>query len=142
VIEKPPFSIIVALDGRRVHLVRQLRYPVGESYWELPQGTFETAPDTDPSDVARGELAEETGLVAGTMTHVGRLFNAYGFSSQAMHVFIAQDLVQGALQREPSEQDMRTDAFDIDEVDGMIERGEIVDACTIAAWHLVRKRLS
>jgi 8-oxo-dGTP pyrophosphatase MutT (NUDIX family) len=34
-------------------------------YWEFPQGSWEAKPDADSPAVARGELAEETGLRAG-----------------------------------------------------------------------------
>jgi hypothetical protein len=46
VIEKPDFVVIVPVEqDRRLHLVQQFRYPVGGRYWELPQGSWELAPD-------------------------------------------------------------------------------------------------
>ncbi|MGH3622808.1 MAG: ADP-ribose pyrophosphatase, partial [Sciscionella sp.] len=42
VVDKPDFALIVALDGDRLHLVEQFRYPVSGRRWEFPQGT---APD-------------------------------------------------------------------------------------------------
>ncbi|HVX29991.1 MAG TPA: NUDIX hydrolase [Nitrolancea sp.] len=82
VVEKPDFAVIVPLeDDGRIHLVEQCRYPVQARCWELPQGAWEEKPGADPADVARGELREETGLVAVGMVHAGHLFAAYGYSN-------------------------------------------------------------
>ena len=53
-----------AEDDGRLHLAEQFRYPVKGRYWELPQGSWEQAPEADPLEVAHGELREETGLDA------------------------------------------------------------------------------
>src|SRR4051812_37287943 len=63
-VENPPAAIIVALERDAVWLVQQFRYPVGERFWEFPQGAWEQAPGADAEELARGELAEETGLRA------------------------------------------------------------------------------
>jgi 8-oxo-dGTP pyrophosphatase MutT (NUDIX family) len=76
VVEKPDFVVIVPLNGDRLHLVEQFRYPVGARYWELPQGSWEEAPDADPLELARGELQEETGLRAAKMIEVDHLFRS------------------------------------------------------------------
>ena len=74
VVEKPDFVTIAAIEAGCLHLVQQYRYPVLGRYWELPQGSWEHAPDTDPLDVARAELREETGLEATEMVYAGHLF--------------------------------------------------------------------
>ncbi len=140
VVEKPDFVAIAAIDRPRglIHLVEQYRYPVSGRYWELPQGSWETRPDVPPEDVARAELSEETGLTAGKMTRVGDLFLAYGYSSQRYHVFLAEDLVQGATALETEEADLVSHAFPFAEVEAMIANGIIRDATTVAALGLIR----
>ncbi|MGW4894710.1 hypothetical protein ACWEQL_20935 [Kitasatospora sp. NPDC004240] len=64
-------------------------------YREFPQGSWEEKPDADPLALARGELAEKTGLSAGTMTPLGHLFSAYGYCDQGLHVLLATDLTAG-----------------------------------------------
>jgi 8-oxo-dGTP pyrophosphatase MutT (NUDIX family) len=81
-IEKPPAAVIVPLDDDHVWLVQQHRHPIGARFWELPQGAWEDDPTAAPEDLARGELAEETGLRAGRIERLGRLFFAYGMSDQ------------------------------------------------------------
>lgn len=138
VVEKPDFVVIVPIDGDRLHLVEQFRYPVGRRYWELPQGSWEDQPDADPLDLARGELREETGLDAAEMIHAGHLFEAYGYSNQGCHVFVARRLRRGRSAPDREEQDLVTASFPIAEVERMVCDGEIKDAATIAALGMVR----
>jgi len=136
VVEKSDFAVIAAVQDQHVFLVEQYRYPVGARHWELPQGSWEAA-GSDPSALARAELLEETGVSAETMDHVGRLFLAYGFCTQAYDVFLAGGLTMGDPQREPEEADLVSRRFSLAEVRAMICRGEIVDATTVATLGLL-----
>ena len=138
VVEKADFAVIVPLDHGLIHLVEQYRYPVQGRYWELPQGSWENAPGTDPLELARAELREETGLTAATMTHVGHLFECYGYSTQGYHIYLAQGLQSGEAQREATEQDMVSRAFPVNEVLAMVTEGVIKDAATVAALGMLR----
>jgi ADP-ribose pyrophosphatase len=137
VVEKADFAVIAAVEKGRVHLVEQYRYPVGARYWELPQGSWEDS-DIGPLDLAAAELREETGLIAGSMLHVGRLFAAYGYSTQSCDVFLASALVQGSPERESEEAGMIAESFSIADFEGMIAEGVIKDAATVAAYGLLR----
>jgi ADP-ribose pyrophosphatase len=135
VVEKPDFVAIVPIDtNKRIHLVQQYRYPVGGRYWEIPQGSWEDKPGTDPEVVAMAELREETGLRAGRLVRVGHLFQAYGFSNQGYHLYVATELEQGQATPETTESDMISQGFTISEVRQMIMGGEIKDATTVAAF--------
>jgi len=138
VVEKADFAIIAPVDDGMIHLVEQYRYPVQGRYWELPQGSWENAPDTDPLELARAELREETGLTAQAMMHVGHLFECYGHSNQGFHIYLAQGLRQGEAHREHTEQDMISRAFPVQEVIAMITEGVIKDAATVATLGLLR----
>jgi ADP-ribose pyrophosphatase len=139
VVEKPDFVVIVPIeeDGR-IHLVQQYRYPVRARYWELPQGSWEETPEADPTDVARGELREETGLIAARMAYAGHLFEAYGYSDQGYHIYVATGLQRGEVDLDHEEQDLVSRAFPLPEVERMIRDGEIKDATTVAVFGLLR----
>jgi len=138
VVEKPDFVVIVPLDDDgSLHLVEQYRYPVGQRFWEFPQGAWEDAPGADPLEVARGELREETGLDASQMTCVGHLFQGYGYSTQGYRIFLAQGLRAGTPNRDHEEQGLVTRRFLSSEFLGMAQGGEIKDAATIAAFGLL-----
>jgi 8-oxo-dGTP pyrophosphatase MutT (NUDIX family) len=138
VVEKPPAAVIVPIDfdGPYVWLVEQFRHPVGARFWEVPQGAWEDDPDAPAEEIARGELAEETGLRAGRMERLGRLFFAYGMSNQPFDVWVARDLTPGAQALEHTEQGLVVARFPLDEVRAMIRAGRIADSATVAALAL------
>jgi 8-oxo-dGTP pyrophosphatase MutT (NUDIX family) len=143
VIDKPDFALVVPVDGDRLHLVEQFRYPLGLRRWEFPQGTAPDRAEADPMELARRELREETGLRAGRMTELGLLDVAPGMSSQRGRVFLATELTEGEPEREHTEQDMRTAWFSRVQVVEMVRRGELTDAQSIAAlglWLLREQR--
>lgn len=82
VVDKPDYALIIAVDGTRVGLVEQYRYPLGERRWEFLQGTAPDRADVEPTELAIRELREETGLTAGSFVVLGRLDIAAGMSSQ------------------------------------------------------------
>jgi 8-oxo-dGTP pyrophosphatase MutT (NUDIX family) len=137
VIDKPDYALIIPLDGDRLQLVEQFRYPLGLRRWEFPQGTAPGRADAAPLELAARELREETGLIAGRMTDLGLLDVAAGMSSQRGRVFLATELTEGPHEREHEEQDMRTGWFTRAEFEKLIARGEITDAQSIAAYTLL-----
>jgi 8-oxo-dGTP pyrophosphatase MutT (NUDIX family) len=137
VIDKPTYALIIPVDGQRLHLVEQFRYPLGLRRWEFPQGTAPDRADLDPAELAARELREETGLVAGRITEIGVLDTAPGMSSQRGRVFLATELTPGAPQREPEEQDMRSAWFTRAAFEAMVLREEITDAQSLAAYALL-----
>ena len=146
VIDKAPASIIIPLDhapeGDFVYLVEQFRYTVGGRFMEFPQGGWEEA-DVVPEDLARGELKEETGLSAATMTHLADLQIAYGVMNQKHHVYLAEGLTPGETNPDPEETDLTLHRYSVEQFERMLLDGTIVDNCTAAAWgvYLVWKRM-
>jgi 8-oxo-dGTP pyrophosphatase MutT (NUDIX family) len=138
-IEKPPAAVIAPFDGEHVWLIEQHRHPVGERFWEFPQGAWEDDPSAAPEDLARGELAEETGLRAGRLEHLGQLFFAYGMSDQRFDVWRATELEAGEQALEATEADLRVGRFSAAELEAMIAGGQVRDAATVAAWHLASR---
>ena len=141
VMDKEPACIVVPLEktdeGEFLWLVRQFRYTVGETYFELPQGGWETS-DVDPEELARGELAEETGLRAESMIALADLWIAYGAMRQIHHVFLAEGLSEGVTERDPEEHDMTVHRVAVSEFEAMILDGRVMDNCTVAAWGVYR----
>jgi 8-oxo-dGTP pyrophosphatase MutT (NUDIX family) len=137
VMDKEPACIILALEsteaGEFVWLVRQFRYSVGGEYFEFPQGSWEIA-EVDPVELARGELAEETGLRAERMTQLASPWVAYGAMRQVQHVFLAEGLSQGETERDPEEHDMTVHRVSLAEFEAMVLDGRVRDNCTLAAW--------
>jgi 8-oxo-dGTP pyrophosphatase MutT (NUDIX family) len=139
VVEKNEGALVVPWDGERVTLVGQVKYPVGAFFWEFPQGAIDGMQST-AEETARAELVEETGLRAGRLQHLGRLFYSYGLSSQGFDLWLATDLVQGEAQPEATEVGIQTRAVTKPEFDELVRSGEIADAASLAAWELLRVR--
>ncbi|MFC7421793.1 NUDIX domain-containing protein [Iodobacter arcticus] len=137
VVEKPDFAVIAAVSDGEIYLVEQYRYPVQDRFWELPQGSWEEQ-TVDPLVLARAELREETGLIAGSMLHAGRLFLGYGYSTQAYDLFLATELSTGKTQLDAEEFGLIAKPFKLHLVEDMIRDGTIKDATTVAALGLLR----
>ncbi len=141
VMDKDPACIVIPLErteeGEFVWLVRQFRYTVGGTYYELPQGGWETA-EVNAEELARGELAEETGLRVEQMTTLADLWIAYGAMRQVHHVFLAEGLTPGETARDPEEDDMTVHRVAVKEFEAMLLDGRVMDNCTAAAWGVYR----
>ena len=137
VVDKHPCAVVIPLAGDSLYLVQQYRYTVGEVCLEFPQGGWEK-PDVDYEELARGELREETGLRAGSMTYLGPMYVAYGFCSQQQHAFLATDLERGETQFDPEEHDLTLHKVPVAEFEQMLRARRIKDCCTLAAWGLYK----
>jgi len=135
VVEKDEAAIILPIEGDRIWLVEQFRYTIQERALELPQGSWEMAVD-NPEELARGELKEETGLVAEKMTCLGAHWIAYGFTRQKQHVYLATGLSKAAKEPDDEEHDIVVRNMPVREFEQMILGGKVRDGCTLAAWAL------
>ena len=135
VVEKDDAAIILPIDQGRIWLVEQFRYTIQQRALELPQGGWERKID-DPEALARGELKEETGLVADRMTHLGDVWVAYGFLRQKQHVYLATGLTQAEKDPDAEEHDLVVRTVEIEEFEEMMLTGAIGDSCTLSAWGL------
>lgn len=141
VMDKDPACIIIpiehAAEGDFLWLVHQFRYPVQASFYEFPQGGWED-PDVNVEEMARGELQEETGLIAGKMTHLADLWIAYGAMRQSHAVYLAENFTHGATDPDPEEHDITVHRVSIGDFESMLLDGRIMDNCTAAAWGIYR----
>lgn len=134
IVDKPDFVAIIPIENNYIHLVEQYRYPVEQRYWEIPQGSWEENPEADHQAVAVGELCEETGLVANHMEYIGHAYQAYGYSNQGFHIYLATDMQQSEQSLDVEEDGLITNRFTIAEFESMITSGRIKDATTICAY--------
>ena len=121
--------ILPLLDGDRVVLIKNHRYALKETLWELPAGTLE--PGEDPADAAPRELAEETGYAAGHIEALTRFFPAPGFCTECLHAYRATDLQQVGQKLDATEQ-IEAVPTRWSEALTMVRAGVIRDAKTVA----------
>ncbi len=137
VVHKPDFALVIPAHDGGFHLVEEYRYPIGRRSWAFPQGSFPAGRDGSPEELARAELAEETGLRAARLVRLGYLHCSHGTSGQGFHAFLATDLDGGTPNREHEEQDMRQAWVSREEFERMIRDGAITDDSTVAAYTLL-----
>jgi 8-oxo-dGDP phosphatase len=135
VIDKPTAALIIPVEDDGFHLVEQYRYALSRRSLEFPQGTWADDRETSTEDLARAELAQETGLRAATLERIGSFAIGPGFTNQRCDVFLATGLTPGApADRDHEEQEMTQRWVPRRDFERMIREGEIVDGCTLAAY--------
>jgi 8-oxo-dGTP pyrophosphatase MutT (NUDIX family) len=137
VVERPDFGLVLPRQDDGFWLVEQYRYPLGRRSWEFPQGTWGAGARGTAEELARAELAEETGLRAERMEHLGRLDLAPGLMTQRFDVWVATGLTQGPTHRESTESDMRMALVPESELREMIRAGRFTDSPSLAGYGLL-----
>jgi 8-oxo-dGTP pyrophosphatase MutT (NUDIX family) len=137
VVERPDFALIIPRQDDGVWLVEQYRYPLARRSWEFPQGTWSPGDAGTAEELARVELAEETGIRAGTLRRLGHLDLAPGLMTQGFDVWLATDLRAGPTAREATEADMRSAFVAESQLRAMIADGRFTDSPSLAALSLL-----
>lgn len=121
---------VVAVDeNRRVCLVRQYRVAVGRMTLEIPAGKLDLNEGAEVC--AARELAEETGLRAGSLTHLVSDYGSIGFTDEHTEVFLARDLERGDVAPDEGEL-ISTLWISLDDAVEAILAGLIKDGKTVA----------
>lgn len=121
-------AIVPFLDSKTVVLVRQYRYPVGETTYEIPAGKLD--PREKPLVCARRELREETGYSPGRIRRLLTFWPAPAFSNEAMFIYRAEKLKPGPINPDEDEFIDAVD-FPLKKALDWIYAGRIKDAKTI-----------
>lgn len=126
VIEHPgAVAIVPILPDGRIIMVRQFRYPIGDSILEIPAGKLDGA--ECPKSCAARELEEETGYISEGLHHVTAIWTAPGFTNEIIHVFLADKLVKKK-QKLDEDEFLQIEIYTRDEIRTMIRNGAICDA--------------
>jgi ADP-ribose pyrophosphatase len=113
----------------------QYRHAVGESLLEIPAGTLDRLPNGDienPDRAAARELGEEIGHTAADWLKFGRFYTAPGFTTEAMHLYLARGLrpIEGYAGPEADES-LEIERMPVDTALRLATSGEIRDAKTL-----------
>ena len=128
----------VTPEGKLV-MVRQYRKPAGRVMLEVPAGKID--PGEKPEVTAARELKEETGYTAGKVEYLMDFYPSVGYSEEVLYLYLCTDLTPGETNFDENEA-IDIEEYEIDELCGMVMRGEIHDAKTIIAILAVKDILS
>ena len=132
-VRHPGAAAVVAIDAEeRVCFVRQYRHGVGDFLWEIPAGKLD--PGEAPEVCAPRELAEETGVMAGSWASLGLYIPAPGIFTEVIHLYLARDLTVGAAKPDADE-DLELEWLPLGQAMERVLRGEWNDGKTaLALW--------
>ena len=134
--EHPGAVGVLALDEqRRALLVRQYRHPVRHRLWELPAGLLDI-PGENPLHAAQRELYEEAYTKAADWRVLIDFYSSPGGSSEALRIFLAQDLADADGERfaaEHEELDLQLDRVELDELVRLVLAGELHNGALVSA---------
>lgn len=130
VVLHPGAVAIIPVDAAgNIVLIRQYRYTVGEVLLETPAGKLE--PGEDPDACAVRELAEETGLKAERLTLIGRFYTSPGFSSELIHLYLAEGLTATTATTADDEESIEVVRVPLSEALALVADGRIKNATTV-----------
>lgn len=131
VVEHPGGVGVVALDGHGdVLMVRQFRYPLGDVLLEIPAGKLDH-PGEDHLEAGKRELSEETGASAGKWTYLGFLYASPGFSTEVIHLYLAEELSFGS--SHPDEDEfLSVERIPLDRLTAMALDGTLTDGKSVS----------
>ena len=140
VVRRPPYVLVVPrlAGGDAVGLVRRFRYPVGQWFWEFPQGRA-PGPSPEPQDVgstAAGLARRVTGgRDAVRLELLGRFYEAYGFADHQCYCYLAEvEAPAGAGRDAGVRWEQAGDLVDV------FAESPVADASSVAALTLLRAR--
>lgn len=123
-------GIIPIDDDGNTWLVGQHRYTLGEYSWEIPEGG--SPQGEDPTETARRELEEETGLIATSFELLLTLHLSNSVTDEIGFVYVAKELSRGTVCLEETE-DIIARKLPLAMAIEMAKNGEITDAMSVAA---------
>lgn len=128
-----PGSVVILplLDDGRIVLIRNARFALNRTLWELPAGTRDL--NEPVASCAARELEEETGYRARDLQELLAFYPAPGIADERMFAFLARGL-EPSHQRLDAAEQISVHPTPVDEVLRMIKAREIEDAKTIATF--------
>jgi len=140
VVEHAEVVAIVPVDAAgNVVLVRQYRLPAQDVLLEVPAGGVDEGESVD--EAAQRELREETGYRAATLERLGGFYVSPGYVTEFIHVFLATDLSEDALDSDEDEE-IEVVRMPLKKAVRLIETGGIKDGKSIIGLLLAAKTLA
>lgn len=124
VVELPDWcNTVVVTADERIILVRQYRYPVDQTTYELPGGIIEKG--EDPLNAAIREMEEETGYTSEDVSFLMKLAPNPAINNNTAYFFLAKNAVPAGKQHFDALEDMDTVSFSKEEIWQLLRENQL-----------------
>ena len=130
-------AVVPLLSDGSVVLIKQYRYVIGKTIWEIPAGRLE--PTESPRDCALRELEEEVGFRATEVVQLTEIYSAPAYCTEVIYIYLAMGLVPG-VQKLDQDEYIEVVTLPLSKAVAMVERGEITDAKTVTGLLLAHRK--
>jgi ADP-ribose pyrophosphatase len=132
-------AIIPLLPDGRILLERQYRYPLHQSFIEIPAGKLDVGEDS--LTCAKRELEEETGFIAKEWVFLGKIHPIISHSTEFIDIYLAKDLT---FTRQHLDEGEFLDIFgaELKEIETLIKESLITDVKTIIGTYWIKDYLN
>ncbi len=121
--------ILPIVNAEEIILIRNERFVVQETLWELPAGTIENG--ETPLQTAEREIIEEIGYSANSIEYLLEFYASPGFCNEKLFVYLASNLTYVGQKLEENE-NIQVEQMPLKKALEMIHSGSIQDAKTIS----------
>ena len=130
-------TVICRRPDGKILVQKEYSYPADEHLYQFPGGLL--LPDESVDVGANRELMEEAGYQAKVLTVLGDYYYDHRKSKGRMYVFLGENLKEASLPPDPEEEGaIESVWFAEEEIESMIQKGEIENSRFLSAWCLYR----
>ena len=130
-------AVVPLLHDDSVVLIKQYRYAIGATIWEIPAGRLESG--ENPQECALRELEEEVGYRATEIIKLTDCYSAPAYCTEVISIFLATGLLP-TRQLLDADEIIEVVTMPLTEAVAMVERQEITDAKPAIGLLLAHKR--
>jgi ADP-ribose pyrophosphatase len=129
-------NVVALTPEKKVLLVSQYRHGTGELSLEIPGGAVD-AKDASSLEAAQRELLEETGHAASEWHFLGQLRPNPAILDNTCFIYLALNCQKISDLKLDEAEELEVSLLDLNEVDGLIQKGKIQHALVVAAFHFL-----
>jgi 8-oxo-dGTP pyrophosphatase MutT (NUDIX family) len=135
-LQNPTVFVVACNNAGEILMQRVFRYTLNQRIWEIPAGYMEKG--EEPLAAAKRELTEECGLQSDDWYSLGRIYQITGTGNAPIEIFLAKN-IHGDGKPTDEDEDITGRSFiNIQEIERMIAKGELIDSPVIAAIYMAK----